>query len=97
MMECVCVCVRARTRTLSRFSHGQLFATLWTICHQAPLSMGAGEGTSKSTFGGGQGSLCPCPAILCLGLSQQDQAHSSLSPGDSRANTKSHPGPCPGG
>ena len=25
---------------LSRFSHAQLFATLWTIAHQAPLSMG---------------------------------------------------------
>ena len=25
---------------LSRFSHVQLFATLWTVTHQAPLSMG---------------------------------------------------------
>ena len=25
---------------LSRFSHAQLFATLWTAAHQAPLSMG---------------------------------------------------------
>ena len=25
---------------LSRFSHVRLFATLWTISHQAPLSMG---------------------------------------------------------
>ena len=24
----------------SRFSHVQLFATLWTVAHQAPLSMG---------------------------------------------------------
>ena len=24
----------------SRFSHAQLFATLWTVAHQAPLSMG---------------------------------------------------------
>ena len=23
-----------------RFSHGQLFATLWTVSHQAPLTMG---------------------------------------------------------
>ena len=30
---CVCVCV------LSRFSHVPLFATLWTVAHQAPLSM----------------------------------------------------------
>ena len=25
---------------LTRFSHVQLFATLWTVAHQAPLSMG---------------------------------------------------------
>ena len=30
----VCVCL------LSCFSHVQLFATLWTVAHQAPLSMG---------------------------------------------------------
>ena len=30
----MCVCV------LGRFSHVQLFATLWTVAHQAPLSMG---------------------------------------------------------
>ena len=29
----MCVCV-------SRFSHVRLFATLWTVAHQAPLSMG---------------------------------------------------------
>ena len=34
MFLCMCVC------ELSRFSHVQLFATLWTIAHQAPLSMG---------------------------------------------------------
>ena len=31
---CVSVCV------LSRFSHVQHFATLWTIAHQVPLSIG---------------------------------------------------------
>ena len=31
MCECVCVCV---------LSHVQLFTTLWTVAHQAPLSMG---------------------------------------------------------
>ena len=31
---CVCVCV------LGHFSHVQLFATLWTVVQQAPLSMG---------------------------------------------------------
>ena len=30
----MCVCV------LSHFSHFQLFANLWTVAHQAPLSMG---------------------------------------------------------
>ena len=30
---CVCVCVCA-------LSHAQLFATLWTVAHQAPLSIG---------------------------------------------------------
>ena len=29
-----------RTCVLSRFSHIQLFETLWTVAHQAPLSMG---------------------------------------------------------
>ena len=33
---CVCVCAC----TLSHFSHVQLFASLWTVAHQAPLSMG---------------------------------------------------------
>ena len=33
-----CVCVWACR--LSRFSHVQLFATLWAVAHQAPLSMG---------------------------------------------------------
>ena len=32
--NCHCVCV------LSRFSCARLFATLWTVAHQAPLSMG---------------------------------------------------------
>ena len=29
-----------RACMLSRFSHVQLFVTLWTVAHQAPLSMG---------------------------------------------------------
>ena len=37
---CVCVCVCACTRVLSSFSHVLLFATLWTINYQDPLSKG---------------------------------------------------------
>ena len=29
-----------RVRMPSRFSRGRLFVTLWTVTHQAPLSMG---------------------------------------------------------
>ena len=29
-----------RASVLSRFSHVQFFATLWTVVHQAPLSLG---------------------------------------------------------
>ena len=38
---------------LSRFSHVQLFATLWTVVHQAPLSMGF----SRQEYWSG----LPCP------------------------------------
>ena len=38
-ISCVCVCVCARVHTQS-LSHVRLFATLWTIDHQAPLSLG---------------------------------------------------------
>ena len=37
---CVCVCVRVHARVLNRFSHVQLFATLWTVALQASLSLG---------------------------------------------------------
>ena len=40
---CVCVCARARahacTLSVAVLSHAQLFATLWTVALQAPLSM----------------------------------------------------------
>ena len=36
MCACVCVCVCV----LSCFSHVQLFVTLWSVTHHAPLSMG---------------------------------------------------------
>ena len=44
---CVCVCVR------SCFSRVQLFATLWTVARQAPLSMGFSRQAYKSRL--------PCP------------------------------------
>ena len=37
---CLCVCVCVCVCVLSHFSHVQLFVTLWTVAHQAPLSMG---------------------------------------------------------
>ena len=46
-----CVCVRACV--LSYFSHVRLFATLWTIAHQAPLPMGF----SRQEYWNG----LPCP------------------------------------
>ena len=36
---CVCVCVFAHARSVAVLSHAQLFATLWTVALQAPLSM----------------------------------------------------------
>ena len=46
---CVCVCVWV----LSHFSSVQLFMTLWTVAHQAPLSMGF----SRQEYWSG----LPCP------------------------------------
>ena len=49
---------------LSQFSHVQLFATLWTIAHQIPLSMGF----SKQEYWSGL--PCPPPGLfLTQGLS----------------------------
>ena len=47
-MEPDCVCV------LSRFSYVRLFATLWTVAHQAPLSVGF----SRQEYWSG----VPCPS-----------------------------------
>ena len=55
---CVCVCALARVRPLSRFSHVQLFATLWTAARQAPLSMGFSRQECWS------GLPCPPPGDL---------------------------------
>ena len=46
----------ASTCMLSRFSHVQLFATPWTIAHQAPLSMGFSRQ--------GHWSGLPCPSLI---------------------------------
>ena len=43
---------------LSRFSHVRLFATLWTVAHQAPLSVGF----SRQEYWSGL--LCPPPGHL---------------------------------
>ena len=48
-----CVCA-----VLSRFSHVQLFATLWTLACQAPLSMGFSRQEYRS------GLPCPLPGDL---------------------------------
>ena len=50
MCECVRVCVSVG---VSRFSHIRLFATPWTVAHQAPLSMGF----SRQEYWSG----VPCP------------------------------------
>ena len=34
------ICIHMCVHMLSHFSHIQLFATPWTVAHQAPLSMG---------------------------------------------------------
>ena len=56
-----CVCV------LSHFSHVRLFATLWTVDRQAPLSMGF----SRQEYWSG----LPCPPpedLLNPGIKQAD-------------------------
>ena len=50
MCACVCACV------LSRFSHVQLSVTLWTIAHQASLSLGILQARILEWVG--------CPALL---------------------------------
>ena len=57
---CVCVCARARVhaRVLSCFSIVWLFATLWMVAHQAPLSM---EFSRQEYWGE---LLCPAPGGL---------------------------------
>ena len=49
----VCVCAHVHVCVLSCFSHVQLFATPWTVAHQARLSMGFSRQEYWSGF--------PCP------------------------------------
>ena len=51
-------CFRVQVCVLGRFSCVRLFATLWTIAHQAPLSMDFSRQEHWS------GSLCPPPGDL---------------------------------
>ena len=39
-LHCMCLCAYNGIVCVSHFSHVQLFATPWTIAHQAPLSTG---------------------------------------------------------
>ena len=55
---CVCVCTHARTHALSGLSCVRLFAPLWTVAHQAPLS----KGFSRQKYW--SGSSCPPPGDL---------------------------------
>ena len=56
-MPCVCVCVCVCVCILS-FQCVQLFVTLWTVAHQAPLS----TGFSRQEYWSGL--LCPPPEDL---------------------------------
>ena len=54
---------------LSRFSHVQLFVTLWTVAHQAPLSMGFSRQTRW------HGLLFPSPGhVLDAGIEPESPA-----------------------
>ena len=48
---------------LSHFSHVQLFATLWTVAHPVPLSMGFSR---QEDWGG-----LPCPSPLYLKIAKR--------------------------
>ena len=54
----MCVCIHVCCAVLSCFNHVQLFATLWTVAHQAPLSMGFSRQEHWS------GLPCPPPGAL---------------------------------
>ena len=54
----VTLCGKWDLSSLCMFSHAQLFGTLWTLAHQAPLSMGF------SSQGYWSGLPCPPPGAL---------------------------------
>ena len=94
MCVCVCVCVRARARTcvLNHFSWVQLFVTLWTVAHQAPLSMGF----SRQEYWSG----LPCPPTADLpnpGIEPASLASPALAAGffTTRATWEALPVPTP--
>ena len=62
----LCVCC-----VLSRFSHVWLFATLWTVAHQAPLS----KGLSRQEYWSG----LPCPPLEDLPNPRDRTGISSIS------------------
>ena len=53
----LCACV------LSHFSHVELFVNLWTVVHQAPLSMGFSKQGYRSEFPGSPPGDPPNPGI----------------------------------
>ena len=57
-----------RTHMLSHFSCVQLFATLWTIAHQAPLSMGFSRQEYRSGFPFPSPGYLPDPGIETASL-----------------------------
>ena len=65
-------------RALSRFSRVQLFATLWTVAHQAPLS----KGFSKQEYWSG---------LLAL-LRDKENVSANLRPGDTLCPFRAYSG-----
>ena len=70
----VFTCMAAGVHVCCHFSHIQLFVTLWTVAHQAPLSMGFSRQERWS------GLLCPPPGALPHpGIEPASPAASALS------------------
>ena len=73
---CVCVCVYRYVCVLSRFSPVLLFAALWTVALQAPLSMGV----SRQEYWSGL--LSPPPGDLPDPVLEPMSPESAYSAGD---------------